>query len=478
MSLRVKLVLSLVLLSAAATIAIGVWSYAATADRLHAEIDRSLESAAHELTEGRGPYGPPHGGPIDVDGDTVGPPGAEGGLPRFDQVVLQIVDTDGDVLLRTSDEELPGAAEAATVAAQPRGRGEWANDSIDGEPYRMLTVSSGQGYAVQVARSLAETERLLDALRDRTLVAVVAIGAAAAVIGWLIAHQVTRRLVRLTSAAEEVAATGRLDVGVPTGGGDEAGRLGTAFDQMLRALALSRDAQQQLVQDAGHELRTPLTSLQTNISVLRRHEQLPPETRDRVLRDLDDETHELTELVNELVALAMDRYDDEVPETVAIAPIAQRAAERARRRTGRVIEVRADDSSVSVRPAALERAITNLLDNAAKFAPDGTPIELEVAAGTITVADRGPGIAPEDLPRVFDRFYRAVDARGAPGSGLGLAIVRDVAQRHGGDVIARPRDGGGVVVGLRLPLVEPVAPPPLPPVEAPVAPVEPPRTPT
>jgi two-component system sensor histidine kinase MprB len=455
-SLRVKLVLSLVLLSATATIAIGAWSYAATKDQLYAEIDRSLDAAVRELGEGP-PFGG-HGPRPEFDGDIDEPGQPENGLPRLEQLYVQIVDANGEVVTRTSPEQLPNTDLAAQVAQAPRGSApSWSSPSVDGESYRMLIAPLGDGRAAQVARSLAETERVLDSLRDRTLVAVVAVSVAAAVVGWLIARQVTRRLVHLTASAEEVAATGRLDVPVPTGGGDEAGRLGTAFDQMLRALARSRDAQQQLVQDAGHELRTPLTSLQTNISVLRRHEQLPADTRDQVLRDLDEETHELTVLVNELVDLATDQHDAEAPEELEVAPLVERAADRARRRTGRRVVVRADASRVVVQPAALERAVTNLLDNAAKFSPPGSPIELDVAVGTITVADRGPGIAAEDRARVFDRFYRTVDARGAPGSGLGLAIVRDVAERHGGEVVVREREGGGAIVGLRLPVVGPPA---------------------
>ncbi len=184
--------------------------------------------------------------------------------------------------------------------------------NVGGTEYRVLTAPLGpsQG-AVQVARSLSETNRLLTSLRTLTIATTLLVIAAAAVAGWLIARQVTRRLRQLTSAAEHVAETGALDVEVPVRGDDEAGRLGAAFATMLSALATSRDAQQRLVQDAGHELRTPLTSLRTNIAVLRRHDDLPPETTAHVLDQVDDEAHELTDLVNELVELATDRRDEE-----------------------------------------------------------------------------------------------------------------------------------------------------------------------
>jgi len=208
------------------------------------------------------------------------------------------------------------------------------------------------------------------------------------------------------------------------------------------------------VQDAGHELRTPLTSLRTNISVLRRHDDLPPETRARVLTDLDLETRELTTLVNELVELATDQRSDEVAEPVDLPALVERVSERARRRTGRSIVVQIGPNSevaVTGRPSALERAVSNLLDNAGKFDTSGGAIDVSVEPGRVTVCDRGPGIDPADLPHVFDRFFRAVDARSQPGSGLGLSIVADMARGHGGEAFARNRDGGGACVGFQIP---------------------------
>ena len=327
----------------------------------------------------------------------------------------------------------------------------------EGEPYRVLTVANGgpEGGARMFAVSLMYTNDLLDDIRVRTAVAVVIVIAIASALGWLFARQATRRLQRLTRVAEEVAATGRLDVDVPVGGRDEAGRLGTAFNEMLGALGRSKDAQQRLVQDAGHELRTPLTSLQTNVSVLQRYESLRAEDRDRLITDLDSETHELTTLVNELVDLATDQRGDEPDQRVELGPMIERVADRARRRTGRSVDVVADDTVVVGRPQALERAITNLVDNAAKFsAGAGGPIDISLQQGRVEVSDRGPGIAPADLPRVFDRFYRATDARSRPGSGLGLAIVSDVVQAHGGTTFAAMREGGGATVGFVLPGAE------------------------
>ena len=271
----------------------------------------------------------------------------------------------------------------------------------------------------------------------------------------MIGRQVTRRLVKLTQAADDVAVTGRLDVEVPVSGSDETGRLGKAFNGMLGALARSRDQQQQLVQDAGHELRTPLTSLRTNVAVLRRMDDLAPEARRQLVDDLDSETKELTALVNELVELATDRRDDEPAQECDLGVLCEQAAARVRRRTGREVTVHSDASLVSCRPSAIDRAIVNLIDNAAKFSP-ATPsvegaIEVDVREGRVAVSDRGPGIPADDLAHVFDRFYRSVASRSLPGSGLGLAIVRDIVESHGGTVFAESREGGGSTVGFTLP---------------------------
>jgi two-component system sensor histidine kinase MprB len=448
MTLRLKLVLALVALTAAATVTIGVLSYVGISNRLESEVDRSLDEAAQEIagpgrsyenleaSGARRPGEPPHD--------------ADDRPPTFEQILVQYVDRSGAVVSAPATLDIPVDDRDRQVATGSAD--EYRRDvDIDGDEYRVLTTALGpsQG-AVQVARSLSETNRLLSSLRTLTIVITLLVIAAAAAAGWLIAWQVTRRLRQLTSAAEHVAETGALDVEVPVHGADEAGRLGAAFSEMLTALASSRDAQQRLVQDAGHELRTPLTSLRTNIAVLRRHDDLPEETTHRVLDQVDDEAHELTDLVNELVELATDRRDEEEPTEIDLGEVVRRAVTRAERRTGREIRVHADDSRAIARANSIDRAVSNLLDNANKFAPDG-PIDVTVSDGRVEVADRGPGIDPADADHVFDRFFRATSARRKPGSGLGLAIVRDAAEAHGGRVFAENRDGGGARIGFVLP---------------------------
>lgn len=457
MSLRLKIVAALVLLAAAATAAVGVSSYVSTRRELNQVVDGSLRAAAARTDQvpfvfrGVGPF---PGGP-GRDNDRGAPPRV------FDAVLAQLIASDGTVLGSPRSGELPVGDIDLAVAGGTNQSSDPRDVTIDGEPYRMMTVGIPGLGAVQLARSARETQDALDIIRNRTLLFAALAIAGAAIAGWLIGLQVTRRLSRLTQAADDVALTGRLDVEVPVSGTDEAGRLGAALNGMLGALAKSRQQQHQLVQDAGHELRTPLTSLRTNVSVLRRFEELAPSAREQIVADLDSETKELTDLVNELVQLATDTHDGEPEQECDLGALSEQAAARVRRRTGREITVDADDSRVRCRPGAIDRAVLNIIDNAAKFSQDGV-IEVVVDHGRVAVSDRGPGIPADDVPLIFDRFFRSVASRSQRGSGLGLAIVRDIVEAHGGTVFAGARDGGGATVGFTLPTLATAAsfPPP------------------
>ena len=224
---------------------------------------------------------------------------------------------------------------------------------------------------------------------------------------------------------------------------------------MLAALAASRDRQRRLVADAGHELRTPLTSLRTNLDLLVQAEHgagIPPEARAELLDDVRAQIEEMTNLIGDLVELARDEPLPHVVETVELTEVLHRAVARVRRRApGVTFEVTASEWWLTGESAALERAVTNLLDNAAKWSPESGTVTVALHEGVLTVADHGPGISPEDLPHVFDRFYRSKESRGMPGSGLGLSIVRQVAMRHSGTVDAAVNPGGGTLMTLRLP---------------------------
>jgi two-component system sensor histidine kinase MprB len=436
-SLRLKLMLALIVLAVGATLAIGVASYTATRQELEETVDRSLDSAAHRLD---GPFNAPQ---------VPGRPNRPG---TFEQVLVQRIARDGTIVEAPESGEFPvtDADREVALSADPDAMVRH-NVEIDGEQFRVLAVRSGNGGgALLLARSLREVEQSLDSIQRSTLWSVVVVAIVSALAGWLIARQVTRRLTRLTIAAGVVASSGRLDVEVPVDGADESGKLGRAFAGMLQSLQRSKREQHQLVQDASHELRTPLTSLRTNVAVLRRgFDQLQPEAREQLLGDLESETRELSDLVNELVELATEARDDEPLQPMRLVDVVDRAADRARRRFSRDIEVRADASLIDGRPSAMERAVQNLIDNACKFAPQGA-IEVTVTNGTVAVRDHGPGLVEADIPHIFDRFYRSVQMRGMPGSGLGLAIVKSVAEAHGGTVFARNAEGGGAELGITL----------------------------
>jgi two-component system sensor histidine kinase MprB len=219
---------------------------------------------------------------------------------------------------------------------------------------------------------------------------------------------------------------------------------------MLGALEMSRQEQQRLVRDAGHELRTPLTALRTNIELLGRTHGLTDGQRSELISAAEAEVRDLSSLVGEVVDLASDRYTEGPTEDLLLDEIVAACVERAVRRFDAEVRLDAEPSPARGRPAALSRAVDNLLDNAVKWGADDGPIEVEVAGGRVSVRDHGPGIDDVDRDQVFDRFYRSAAARSMPGSGLGLSIVKQVVEAHGGAVFAEPAGDGGAVVGFDL----------------------------
>ena len=320
--------------------------------------------------------------------------------------------------------------------------------------YRVVAVPiQGQpGLALVIAQSLEPQEQVLTRLGLVTLLFGIAGMIAAAVAGWAVARNGLRPVRRLTTAAEDIARTERL-APIPVEGDDEIARLASAFNQMLASLAASRDRQRRLVADAGHELRTPLTSLRTNIDLLTQAgSSLPEQARGELLADVRAQLEELTTLVGDLVELARDEPTPAVIGTVELHEVLDHAVARVRRRAPTLtFTVTADPWYVEGDAAALERALTNLLDNAAKWSPPSGTVTVSLHGGVVTVDDQGPGIPEADLPQVFERFYRSADARAMPGSGLGLSIVAQVTERHAGSVEAGPAPSGGTRITLRLP---------------------------
>jgi two-component system sensor histidine kinase MprB len=369
-------------------------------------------------------------------------------------VLIYFVDTQGNVLSVDRRHNIKLGKEELQVARGHLSSSVRTVSTKEGR-YRVVAVPTTEpGVALVLAQSLRPTEETLERLGLVLSIFGVMGVLGASVAGWGVARSGLRPVRRLTDAAEEIARTEKLDP-IEVEGNDEIARLASAFNAMLAALSASRDRQRQLVADAGHELRTPLTSLRTNLDLLvqaDRSHGLSDEARAELLADVRFQIEELTTLIGDLVELARDEPLGVTLEPVDLADIVDRAVERVRRRApGIEFDVHTSSWWVTGDSAALERAATNLLDNAAKWSPPLGTVTVQLAAGALLVADEGPGIAEEDLPHVFDRFYRSRESRAMPGSGLGLAIVRQVAERHGGKVRAGASPSGGAAFWFTVP---------------------------
>jgi two-component system sensor histidine kinase MprB len=443
-NLGTRLALAFALVVALTAGVVGVLAFRSGVERVTGEVNRGLHTASAAVIDGH------HGVLHHPVGDVVGDAGQEQPLP----LTAQRVEPGGGVTPLSGRSVIFPVSDAdrALATGSARGSTNTAEVIVRHDTYRVLTTSLGDGAgAVQVGIDVNQSRQVMSGMAKEIAVLTLLVTAVAAGLGWVLARRITRRLVRLTAIAEDVSATGLGAGGVPVEGRDEVARLSSSFNTMLRRLADSREAQERLIQDIAHELRTPLTSLRTNATVLHRLHQLRPESRARLLADVEGETRELSHLVNELIALALAGGTDEEETEVELADVVRDATARAQRRTEREITVDTDRTRVRGQRLALERAVGNLLENAAKFDTDGTaPIDVEVRAGTITVSDRGPGLGTSDLGRIFDRFYRADTSRSLPGSGLGLAIVAGIAEAHGGTTFARNRAGGGATIGFTV----------------------------
>lgn len=371
----------------------------------------------------------------------------------------------GEVLAFTGRNSLLPSTPATRAVASGRRDAFYSDVDVHGTPVRVLTSRAVEGAAWQVALPLSALDNTLDRLR--LVLALVVLGgiALAAALGLLVSRAALAPVRRLTGAAEDVTRTQDLGHRIEIAEDDELGRLSASFNTMLAALERARLAQRQLISDASHELRTPLTSVQANLDALASTE-LPADERARILTAARAQLRELTVLVGDLVDLSKNELEEIEIEDVRLDLAAAAAIERARLHApGCRFELDAEPCLVRAAPARLDRAIANLLDNAFKWNPPSPPsnppsppggraddaVEVRVRDGRLEVRDHGPGIDPEDLPRVFDRFFRAPAARGRPGSGLGLAIVRQTAETHGGAVHAVNDPGGGARLILELP---------------------------
>lgn len=443
MTLRMRIAAAAGLAVAVAVLAVSVAVYLGVRNELRDEVDASLHDSADTLADSaranqeRAP---------DVPDEPFG--GSEG--------YVQVVRPSGELLRRSSSgETLPLDERAHRIARRGLGE-ELVDTTVAGLHLRVLTRGLGEGGgAIQVARPLDEVDRQL----DRILLMLVFVGAAGVALGaglaGLVARTALAPIATFTRRTEELAADPDPSERIEVTGRDELSRLARSFNSTLDALESSVEAQRHLVADASHELRTPIASLRANIQTLQEAERLPAGEIESLRADIVEELDELTALVADIAELARGSKLHELADDVRLDRIVEEVAERAQVRAGERVAVRvtAEPTVVRGEPQRIQRAVANLVDNAVKWSPPGGEVELELKDGELSVRDHGPGFAAADLPRVFERFFRAEAARQRPGSGLGLAIVRQAAEANGGFATATNAPGGGAL--LRVSFGEP-----------------------
>lgn len=445
MSIRSRFLIVICAIMLAIIAVLSVSSYVLTSRFLMNEVDQNLNNRVTIIAEIL------QSQPRDLLGrNRVRNPLANALLPtRFDSIT-QVISDDGSVLVGFGEVDLPVSKDVLEIANNAQLARVRESFEIEGVKYRMLSVPIRQGGALQIAIDVADIERAKQAIQRGGLLLALFGMLGSATIAWISASRVSRPIKDLADAVEQIARTGNLDVEVAVDGDSEIKQLTSSFNLMTAALRSSREQQKQLVQDASHELRTPLTSLRANSELLQRSD-LDENARVEILRDIRTEVDELTLLSAELSALATDQKLSELVAKVDIGPLVEEIVSRARRRYSRDISLSINDSAtVDLRQSQFDRALSNLIDNAVKFSPVETAIEVVVDSNRIEIVDHGPGVAASDKSRIFERFYRSTSTRSLPGSGLGLAIVKQFVDDHDAKIEVTDTPGGGATMVIQF----------------------------
>ncbi len=460
MSLRARMGIAAGVAVALAVVAVTISAYAGTRSELLGQTDNSLQSITHQYLDhplgpdrgGHNRQGPPHG-PFGQDCDHglgINNPAGQpfGGAPGF----VQLLTPNGAVCETGTQETTQIPLDTQDRATAKSGRGSYYTDKTVSAHHIRVLVTGLPGYgALMVALPLEDVDHALSS-ELLLLVVIAAAGiAVAALLGLLVARTALAPIARFTRQAERIAARPELleHERLDARGRDELARLARTFNTTLDALERSIRSQRNLVADASHELRTPIATIRANLQLMRDEAMLSSEDREALRNDVIEELDELTALVGDVVELARGAKPTGEPGDIRVDEIANGALERARRRAPHLsFQAELEPTLVRGEGDRVARAVSNLLDNAAKWSPAGGSVEVMLEQGILTVRDHGPGFKEEDLPFVFDRFHRARDARSKPGSGLGLAIVRQAAEAHGGFAEASNAPDGGAVLRI------------------------------
>jgi len=445
MSLRAKIAIAMVAIAVLVTLLVTVLATRVTTRSLTNAIDLRLERVAQAPN-------------LVKRLENLQVSGSGGGALRGlsfalnDNNIVQVQSGTKDVEVLWGND--PIMIPASKLAWAQANLGEPFSFSVAGTAYRAIVQAGSAGSTILIGQDMVSVEGTRTrVIRVMTWAGFIA-AASAGLIGWFAASSITGPLRRLTAAADQVSATGDLDVQIPKSGTDEAGRLAGAIDGMLGSLRQSQGTQRRLVQDAGHELRTPIASVLSNAEVMRRHSDIDVATRERICDDIISESQELARLVDNLVDLTRIADDTEPCELFSAQDVVLTAVRRLPSEHAQRFTV-TGDAPVFARPRQVGLALMNILTNAVKFDNGVGPIDISVVAqgdkASIRVRDHGPGMGEADLVQAFERFHRAPAAQAVPGSGLGLAIVADICRINRGTVSLANVVGGGLEVVLRFP---------------------------
>ncbi len=447
MSLRRRIAGAAAVAAALVAVAITAISYASTRSHLVGEIQQELRERAQPFIEGQrdnqGPDGRPGPGP---GGDPDFRPHSQpfGGAPGY----FQFVQPNGTVNAPAGP-ALPVTPQVTQIAKQQSGS-FFSTATVRGTHLEVFTVADPRDReAVQVALPLTSVDSVMHGLVFTDALLVGGGILVALLLGIAISRSALAPIERFLRRTEAVTSDLEKPRHLEETGASELRRLAASFNQTLDALERSILAQRHLVADASHELRTPIASLRSNIQIFLDSERLPAAEREGLQEAILAELDELTQVVADVVELARGSAPSTTTEPLELDAVVRDAVERARRRTATIdFQLDLEPTQINGVSDRVSRAVTNVIDNARRWSPPEGSVDVELRDGVLTVRDHGPGFAEDDLPHVFDRFYRAQSARRLPGSGLGLAIVKQAAQSHGGFAEASNVPDGGAVVRI------------------------------